>query len=60
MKCAICGIGMVEGVNLFRVNDIDKGEPTDWRCEVHIGDKKIDPAVMQIVSEIEAETEVKH
>lgn len=54
MKCMICGLGMAEGVSLFRQNK--KGEPGIWACRQHRMQKP-DPEVEQIVAVIEAKKE---
>lgn len=33
MKCVCCGLGMKEGVALFRQNE--KGVPAIWKCARH-------------------------
>ena len=39
MKCSVCGQGTWEGVSLFRVNDIDKGDHEEyWESIVEVLD----------------------
>lgn len=51
MTCYICGLGMGEGISLFRVNE--KGVPGIWVCEDDSCNAMIDKEVLDIVHIIE-------
>lgn len=49
MKCVCCGLGMKEGVALFRQNE--KGVPAIWKCARHALDVPKD--LLELVSVIQ-------
>lgn len=58
MKCHKCGMGLMTGTALFRVNP--KGEPGIWTCAVHVKPEQLDPETQQVVAMIESANQTKH
>ena len=52
MKCEICGKGVLDGVTLYRQNEL--GVKGIWRCTEH-NQQPVDKEVQELVDIIEAQ-----